>query len=206
LRLAESKAKVLAQQGKYEQSMAILDVEARYSMPKLLLMRARLRLNSYDIDDAEADAKAALAKYEGYYEAKQLLRTLVRLRQLQSGVSTAASELERSMRVAQLDMLSGRLVEAEREWIALLRDNRLPKSAADEAFAFMCELGSAGNLRPSISAYLLRQDAEPVLVAGCQEKLKFSERLGSIWPHVSRVLDDKNSNSAHCTDYGPFSD
>ena len=199
-------AKALARQGDYQGAARRLLAENRGNTPELQLFYARLRLAEGDAHAAETLASAALEKQKGYEDANQVKNTLERVKRLVVERSGSVDSKSRSILDAQIDMLSGRLIEAESKWQPLLVMPDLPKSAADEAVAFECALGSARALPSIVAAYANRRDSEPDLLRACKDKIKFAERLQSRWEDVSRILVRKNANAGRCGEYGLFSD
>ena len=103
-------------------------------------------------------------------------------------------------------MLSGRQVEAERQWLELLQHPELATANAEEGFAFLCELGRAADLPRSIDVYRRRSDARATLLLACEDRLEFARQLEAEWPRVTQILRAKNASFGHCHEYGPFSD
>jgi len=206
LKTGSAAAKALTRQGDYEGAERRLRAENSENSPGLQLTYARLRLAEGDTHAAETLARAALERQKGYEDAHQFQNTLERVKRLVAERSVSVNSKSRSILDAQIDMLSGRLIEAESKWQPLLVMPDLPKSAADEAVAFECALGSARALPSIVAAYANRQDSEPDLLRACKDKIKFAERLQSRWEDVSRILVRKNANAGRCREYGLFSD
>jgi protein O-mannosyl-transferase len=203
--LVKPASRALARLGKYEMALSTLQ-DSDDSSPEARLMLARLRLSLSDMKGAEADCEAAIQAYNRYTEAQEFLRALERVKRIARQLSEAEPGVQKSTLTAQLDMLSGRIVQAEQEWLSLLQHAELEASTVQEGFAFICEFGSSAGIAAAIDEYRRRPDAKVELLAACEERARFSQELDSAWPRVREILRAKNSSFGHCGEYGPFSD
>ncbi len=206
LPLGSTRAKALWRMGDYRRALENVERSNASQTPENLLMSARLKLSLRDVEGAEGDCRRSLQLYSHYWDAEQFLNTVARVKRVSSELAQANPGLQKRTLEAQNDMLSGRLVEAEQEWLKLLSRQDLPTPTAEEGFAFICEFGSAAGVKQSVSIYRHRPDFRAVLATGCADRLRLAERLDSQWLHVVGILKEKNSNWGHCRDYGPFSD
>lgn len=199
-------AKALARRGDYREAEKRVLSRPIAKSPDLVLAYARLRLAQADVGSAEALTERVLQGQPDSQDAGQFLDTLQRVKRLSLELKSSNDPFSRSVLEAQINMLSGRLIQAESKWQPLLSNPDLPKPASDEAIAFECALGSAAVVRQVVFEYGSRLDFEPSLIRACQDKIKFAERLQAGWPEVTQILARKNSNAGHCQEYGPFSD
>ena len=206
LPLGSTRAKALWRMGDYRRALENVERSNASQTPENLLMSARLKLSLRDVEGAEVDCMRSLQLYNHYWDTEQFLDTVARVRRVSSELAEAKPGLQKYTLEAQNDMLSGRLVEAEQEWIKLLPLQDLPTPTAEEGFALICAFGSAAGVKQSLGIYRHRPDFRAVLATGCADRLRLAERLDSQWLHVVGILKEKNSNWGHCRDYGPFSD
>jgi hypothetical protein len=200
-----TKAKSLWRMGQYRYALDLLVGMNQSPTPEILLMRARLKLSLYDVEGAESDCANTLHVYGQYSDALLFQNTLERAKQVSSEIARVDIGLKKDWLKSQYDMLSGRLVESEREWLELLPKQDLPTPTAEEGLAFICEFGSASGVKEALSRYRRRSDLKTELAMGCEERLRFSARLDSLWPRIVGLLEQKNSTWGHCHNYAPFS-
>ncbi len=203
--LVKPASRALARLGKYELALSTLQ-SSDDSSPEALLMLARLRLNMYDVEGAEVESERAIQAYNRYSEAQEFLRALERVKRIAHQLSEAEPGVQKSTLMAQLDMLSGRIAQAEQEWQGLFQITELATLTAQEGFAFICEFGSSAGKAAALDAYRRRPDAKVELLAACEERARFSQELDSVWPQVEKILNAKNASFGHCREYGLFSD
>jgi len=205
MQVRSAKAKSLWRMGQYRRALALILGPGEPKSPETLLMSSRLRLSLFDVERAESDCNSALQVYDGYADAVQFRRTLERVKRVVTEMADGNNGKPKDWLSAQYDMLSGRLVESEHEWLKLLPRQDVPTPIAEEGLAFICELGSATGVRQSLEIYRQRLDFQAELASGCEDRLRFAKRLDSRWPHVVSVLQQKNSNWGRCDEYSPFS-
>ena len=205
MQVRSAKAKSLWRMGQYRRALDLILSSGDPNSPEALLMSSRLRLSLFDVEGADSDCSRVLQADHGCADALQVRSTLERARRVAMEMAGSTDGKPKDWLSAQYDMLSGRVVESEQEWLKLLARPDVPAPTAEEGLAFICELGSAAGVRRALDIYRQRPDFKTALALGCDDRLRFAERLDSQWPHVMTILAERNSTSGHCHEYAPFS-
>ncbi len=191
MQVRSAKAKSLWRMGQYRRALDLIQRPGEPGSPETLLMSSRLRMSLFDVEGADSDCSSALQASDGSADAVQVRSTLERAKRVALEMAGSNDGKPKDWLRAQYDMLSGRLVESEQEWLRLLPRQDVPTPAAEEGLALICELGSAARVREALATYRQRSDFKTALAWGCEDRLRFAERLDSQWAHVTRIFSGK---------------
>ncbi|MCC6215198.1 MAG: tetratricopeptide repeat protein [Polyangiaceae bacterium] len=172
-----------------------------YDTARALYVESANRRTVTTATDVLEVARAALRLGE-LAEARRLQRQALRISpefpdalafgELLDRIATlAAAGSQAPAAAAELEMLSGRRLQAERAWLAALRSGALDEEAEDRALAFLFRLGSATGAAEAADLVRLRRGQDSPLLPALVQRQRTAEQLREAMPRIRDALGAK---------------